>query len=190
MSKWQQAIYDRTAADILARTAKAFFNVADWVRIYGNTEQVNAFVRLMTGLDVALTPLTAPVATSFPDVSEINSLIENIDRLRAAVPLPSGLGLVALKHDYVAGPGAEAPDYEDVNDWERDLLLVRDLLVKAADRLVWCGVGAAGQPRTWQNRFRIWPHYVPAADTPVRRPRTGLAVSGSGYGRQNSFRRY
>lgn len=189
MSKWQPAVTDRTQADILARTAKAFFNVSDWVRIYGNTEQVNAFVRLMTGLDVALTPLTAPVATSFPDVGEINSLIENIDLLRAAVPLPSGLGLVALKHDYVAGTGAEAPDYEDVNDWERDLELVRDCLAKVADYTVYCGVAAAGQPRHWQARYRRWAWVQPAA-SPVRRARAGPATCGAGITRQNTWRKY
>jgi hypothetical protein len=188
MSKWRQAVFDRTEQDLVQRTAKAFLNVSDWLRIHGNTEQVQAFIRLMLSLDVELEPLTAPTVASFPSAGEINSLIENIDRLREAVSLPDGAGLVALRHNYVPGSGAEAPDYRAVNDWERDLWLVRDLLARALDYLVWPGVGNCGQPRFWQARFRAWPRYVKPVFVPKRMARCGVAFSGAPLARQNKWR--
>lgn len=189
MSRWIDPITDRTEADILNRTAKAFINIADWLRIYGNSLQAQAAVRVLMALEVELSELPTPAITDFPDVDEINSLIENIDLLREAACLPSATGIVALKHDYLAGPGAVAPYYKDVNDWEKDLEIIRDALVRAVDYLVYCGVAAVGQPRFWQNRFRRW-EFVPEAASPVRSPRCGLAISGSGMTRQNLFRRY
>lgn len=189
MSRWSTPITDRSDADILARTAKAFINVVDWLRIYNNSQQAHEIVSVLLGLDVAFSALTEPVITDFPDVDDINTLIENIDLLREAASLPSATGIETLKYDYLAGAGAVAPYYEDVNDWERDLLLIRDMLVTAADYQVYCGVAAVGQPRHWQNRYRRWT-FVPEAASPVRRPRCGLVVSGTGMTRQNLFRRY
>ncbi len=154
MPSWVTPITDRTELDILGRTAKAFLNVADWVRIDGNTQVVRDEINTILAMSVTITPLTAPVITDFPDVADINTLIENIDILRVAACLPVGTGIVSLKHDYQAGPGAVAPYYEDVNDWEGDLLLLHTLLPYAADYFVRCGVANCGQARFWQARFR------------------------------------
>ena len=187
---WLEPITDRTADDIVNRTAKAFLNVADWLRIRGNTLQAQAVVNILMGLNVQVSDLASPAITTWPSASEINDLIGDIDTLREAAHLPASTGLVELKHDYLAGAGAVAPDYTDVNDWEQDLLLVRDGLAQAASYLVYCGVSGCGQARYWQARFRAWPGYVPPAASPVRRPLAGIAVAGSGYLRQNKFRRY
>ena len=189
MTKWTPAVYDRTAQDLVDRTAKAFLNIADWMRLSGNTEYVAAFIRVMTGLNVPLDPVITPTVTHFPSADELNALIGNIDALREAAYLPAGTGIVPLKHDYTAGAGGQSPNYEAVNAWERDLQLVRDCLAAASDYLVYAGVAAVGQPRSWQNQFRRW-EWVPDAASPVRRPRTGIAVAGAGYTRQNEFRRY
>jgi hypothetical protein len=189
MLNWIAPITDRTRDDLQARTAKAFLNVSDWLRIYGNTILDQRAVQAIIGLNAVLTSLTQPAITEFPSVVDINTLIENIDLLREATCLPASLGLVALKHDYIAGSGAEAPNYEDVNDWERDILLIRDQLLILADYLVYCGVANCGQTRLWQNQFRRW-IYVQDALSPVRLGRCGVAITGSGLTRQNYFRRY
>jgi hypothetical protein len=151
---WTEPITDRTLTDIQTRTAKAFLNVSDWVRIDGNTSEVQAQILALLGATVSLNDLTEPTITQFPDVAEINTLIENIGALQAGACLPTGTGIIALKHDYVAGNGAVAPDYQAVNAWETNLKLIHDLLPNAADYTVHCGVATAGQPRFWQARFR------------------------------------
>ncbi len=153
-SSWVTPITDRSAADILDRTSKAFFNIADWVRINGNTEVVRALVE--TALSLSITPhtLTEPTTTVFPSAEDINHLIDNIDMLREAACLPDSL-IVPLKHDWLEGILSDAPDYLDVNDWENDLLVIWSLLPAAADYFVYCGVAACGQPRFWQNQFRM-----------------------------------
>lgn len=189
MSKWQKPITDRTATDILNRTSKAFFNIADWLRIHGNTEQVRLLLRLVTGIE-AVKPDAVTISTStFVSADAINDLVKTIDDLRQSVKLPPIDGIKPLRYDYIAGAGGTSPTYLDVNDWERDLELVRDCLIKIADYIVYCGVAAAGQPRHWQARYRRWAWVQPAAE-PVRRPRTGLAICGTGMTRQNTWRKY
>lgn len=190
MSRWQTPIIDRTAADILARTAKAFLNVADWIRINGNTDQVRVLMSVMLLMDVTLTDLETPAITDFPTATDINTLIENIDLLRQNSQLPTISGLIALKYDWQSGAGAQAPDYNRVNEWELDLLLLRDMLVNAANYLVYSGVSNVGQQRFWQVRFRTWPSYAQPAVAPVRYARAGLADCGAGLLRNNSWRRY
>jgi hypothetical protein len=187
---WNSAIYDRTQLDLLLRTQKAFLNVSDWLRITGNTEQIQAVVRVFLALDIPLTPITPPTLTTWPKVEDINQLIENIDALREAACLPVSAGVIPLKHDYLAGNGSVAPDYNAVNAWERDLFLIRAQLAAASDYRVSCGVANCGQPRFFQSRFRAYPAYVPVAASPVRVPRCGLALAGSSLTQQNSFRRY
>ncbi len=184
---WTSPITDRTLEDILQRTEKAFFNVSDWLRIYGNSQIVSILVNALLGLGVPFTELEPPAITHFPTADEINDLIANIDRLRQAAALPESSGVVPLKTDWQPGSGAAAPDYEDVNDWERDLDLIRSLLVEAMEYAIFCGVAAAGQPRYWQNRFRRWPHYVKPVDR-RRLPRAGVAAAGNGITRANRWR--
>jgi hypothetical protein len=190
MSRWIDAITDRTLTDILTRTAKAFINVSDWMRIYGNTEQVQAAIRLMLALEVPITELPEPVIAQFPDVADVNALIENIELLGQAACLPATIYSPLIKHDYVAGNGAVAPDYEDVNLWEQDLDTIRAMLARAVDQMVYCGVAGCGQERLWQARFRVWSGWVQPAASPVRSPRCGFVSCGSGLTRQNSWRKY
>lgn len=189
MPSWTDPVYDRTATDITNKTAKAFFNVSDWLRVYGNSELANALVELYTGLSVPFTTLAAPAITTFPSVTAINSLIQNIDNCRAAAYLPAATGIVALDYDFTEGPGGTAPDYTDVNAWEQDLKIIRDALTAAVDYRIYCGVAATGQARLYQNRWRRFP-WVQDAASPVRRPRGGVCASGQNMTRQNRFRRY
>jgi hypothetical protein len=151
---WVTPVTDRTAADVTARNAKAFLNVADWVRIDGNTTVVQAQILSLLGVTVTLTDLTAPAITDFPDVADINSLAENIDLLRIASGIPASTGMLEITHDYQAGPAATVPNYVTVNAWENDLLLIYTLLPKTVETFVYCGVAGCGQSHLWQARFR------------------------------------
>lgn len=151
---WVNPVYDRTAADIVNKTAKAYFNVSDWTRIYDNSLIARNNVQTQYGYSITFTTLTTPTTAIIPSASLINSLILNIERTRQASGLPLGLGLAVLKTNWPEGINAPAPDYEDVNDWERDLYLIYTYLPYAVGYAVACGVSRAGQPRFWQNKFR------------------------------------
>ena len=98
--------------------------------------------------------MTAPTTASIAGAAEINSLVQNIELARAASGLPIAIGLAALRYDWAEGVNAPAPDYEDVNDWERDLDLIYNNLARAVDYAVHAGTRTVGQARFWQNGFR------------------------------------
>ena len=145
-----QPITDRALTDIQHRTAKAFWNVADWQRLSTNTDLVSDGVYAYGGVSVALHTLTPPSVTTFPKSSDINQMIENIQRLRAG----AALDLPPLKHDYAPGLGAVAPDFHAANAWETALEQLYDAIPRAYAYRVPCGVAVTGQPRHWQSRFR------------------------------------
>jgi hypothetical protein len=183
---WDSPIYDRSITDITTPTSKGFFNVADWVRINGNTEIVNTLINVLKSLSITFDTLTPPTITTIPNIDDVNDFVDNIERIRAASGVPLATGLVALKNDYTSG--GIAPDYTTVNDWERDLKLLREYLVKYAYYSVYCGVGGCGQTRMWQVRFRMFPFAMPADS--IRSMRTGVGECGTGLTRLNKFRRY
>jgi hypothetical protein len=184
---WTSPVYDRTASDVAQRLPKGFFNIADWLRIHGNTEQVQAVVNVMLSLSIPVTALTPPTITTIPAVAEINAFIENIERLRAAACLPTATGAVALKYDYKGGNSADAPDFNAVNAWERDLELIRAGLAEAAEQVLTCGTFNCGSPRILQSGWRHWTGYVPEAVDYRRLIRSG-ATTGAGLTRQNRWR--
>jgi hypothetical protein len=153
---WVTPITDRVLSDVTSPTpgGKGYFNVADWERIDGNVDEIKAILDAADYLDIPLNILVTPDITTIPDVDDINDFIENIELLRQSACLPIGLGLVALKYDYIGGANYEAPDYEDVNDWENNLLIMYESIALAIDYQVHCGVAAVGQSRLWQNKFR------------------------------------
>ena len=185
--KWTDAIYDRTETDIDNRTPKAFFNVADWIRINGNTEIIHALVNVFVGVEIDMNEIEEPTVTHFPSASEINQFIENIENLRQTSSFSVSSGIVELNHNYLSGASAIAPDYEDVNDWERDLALLRDYLLYHANYSLYCGTFNCGQMRYWQNGFRYSPDVVKEEYDPKRYPRTGNTC-GAGILRQNKWR--
>lgn len=185
---WITPITDRVLADITNRTAKGFFNVVDWLRIDNNVKYVGTLISVLKGVGVDYTDLADPTTTTIPTAADINDFVENIEALRLASNLPTAFGMVALKTDYTSGESAETPDYEDVNDWENNLLILYNYLIKSAAYEVFCGVGEVGQVRFWQNRFRT-PFAQPSAPN-LRRPRCGVSTSGTGLQRQNKWRQY
>jgi hypothetical protein len=189
MSKYVAAIYDRVLADATNKTAKGLFNVSDWLRINNNTGVVEVLVEALLGISIPNTSLTPPVNGTWVTISPLNSLITNIENIRLASGLPAITGLVELKDDWLAGSSADAPDYTDVNDWERVLDLIFTYVPKVADYRIHCGVCTVGEPRFWQNRF-IRNQWVQDSATPVRRVRMNVGLCGAGLMRQNGFRRY
>lgn len=189
MTHYTTPIYDRTLADVESQTAKAFLNVVDWLRIYNNTEIVNEILNTLLSSTVTFDTVTEPTITTIPTVTQLNTLLANIERIRVAACLPTIEGVSAIASDWVAGSSEDAPTYLDVNEWEKVLDVVFSCLAPAADYTVYCGVGAVGQPRFYQHRFRRLVWVAPSA-TPIRTPRTNSAICGVGLMRQNGFRRY
>lgn len=186
---WIEPIFDRTLEDVTEETSKGFFNVVDWIRINGNTKFTNLLINKLKELNIVLDVLEEPTITSIPTVSDINRFVSNIERIRKASGVPLSTGLVKLKDDYTGGLAGLTPDYEDVNDWERDLEILRNYLLTSMGYIVYSGVARSGQSRLWQVRFRRWNLVLPVPN-PDRRPRTAVAISGTSLTRQNSFRRY
>ena len=182
-------ITDRTQADIDARTSKAFFNVADWVRIYGNAKQVHDLF-VVLGFSVPFNTLSTPTQVTIPSVHTFNSFLENIETLRVAAGLPVIPGLTEIKVDWLEGSSAESPDYLDANDWERVLDILYNNIGFTLDYVIYCGVANAGQPRFYQHRWRQFGGWVLPSLSPVRRPRTGIAIMGTRLMRQNKWRQY
>ena len=188
MTKFITPIYDRTLADISSRTPKAFFNVADWRRVYGNSQIVNDLLFILFGNDVDFDTLTEPVITTIPTVTAVNTMLENIERVRLACGLPTIAALGEIKTDWAEGSAADAPDYIDANQWEEIINAVFVGLGYSVEYLVYCGVANVGQPRFYQHRFRQFQGWVKPVIIPLRMPRTGVAAAGQSLLRQNRFR--
>lgn len=184
---WITSVTDRTITDIETLTDKAFFNVVDWIRINTNTTYVRTLINVLRSLNVPYNTVVEPSIVTRPTMTELNQFIENIDILRVLSGLPVASGIVALRTNYSDTISAISPDYEDVNDWERDLQLIKDLTIAISTYIVFCGVSNIGQPRFWQARFR---NMFVASVTNVRRLRVGVGQTGTGLMRQNNFRRY
>jgi hypothetical protein len=150
---WVTPITDRTQDDIDNLTSKGYFNISDWTRIDGNITVIKTMLDNNNYLDIPLNSLTAPTVTTIPEVTDINDLVENIVFLQQSACISSSL-LATLKYDYQSGANAIVPDFEDVNDWESNLLILYEAIPNAVTYRCRCGVFGSGQSRLWQNRFR------------------------------------
>lgn len=191
MTRYLTPITDRSQADIDALTSKAFFNVADWLRIYSNAQVAKALVEYLTDhLTIPFTAVTTPTTATIPSVNDLNALLANINRIRVESGLPDIPGLDTLNEAWLAGNNAASPDYTDANEWERVIDIIYNSMQASVEYQVYCGVAAVGQPRFYQHRFRQYPYWVQPAVSPVRTIRMGFAGSGVGMTRNNSWRRY
>lgn len=157
------AVTDRTQTDIDTRTSKAFFNVADWDRIEDNAIFVKDELITYSGAVIIFTGIaSAPAITSIPNVDDFNRLLENIEYLRQAaasvIPtLTDTAGFSAIAYDWEAGASKEAPDYTDVNQWERVIDLIHSQIAAETSlkfRYARTGIAMANSGLTWNNRFR------------------------------------
>jgi len=190
MSKYTTPITDRNNTDIATRTAKAFINILDWSRIYGNSHITKLLLDFLYGSSTVFTELTTPVITTIPTVTEINSLLANIERIRIVAALPTIAGLSEVKDDYIEGSSADAPDYVDANLWENVLDIVHSKVVLSAEYVIYCGLATVGQPRFYQHQWRQFAGWVGVSGSPVRRARTNQAICNAGLKRNNGYRRY
>jgi hypothetical protein len=125
-------VTDRTALDIATLTSKAFWNVADWERVYGNSQLINSLASIMIDENIAFDILTTPTITTIPVVEDFNTFLANIERIRVAANsvFPVGVYIpgtsTEIKDDYEAGPQGASPKYTDTNLWESTLDAIWD----------------------------------------------------------------
>ncbi|RUM43299.1 MAG: hypothetical protein DSY80_05850 [Desulfocapsa sp.] len=128
---WITPITDRSAADIAAQNSKAFWNVADWVRVYNNAQETNAKLASEFGASITLDTLATPTTTTIQNITEMNVIPKNIELMRSwvvnnTVFYPAELD-TEIKDDYSAGQSETAPNYVNVNRWENHLYLMYNL---------------------------------------------------------------
>lgn len=138
-------ITDRTQADIAARNSKAFFNVVDWIRIYGNSSETNTVLTAALGAMASFVTISAVVNTDIPTVAEINIFLANIERMRYALKdssVANDVDFIEIKDDYVEGQNKIAPNFINVNSWEKVIDIIYQLFKApyTVDRAPICSV--------------------------------------------------
>jgi hypothetical protein len=113
------AVTDRAASDVTTPTSKGYFNVADWTRIYRNAQLAASVAEYVLSTSIVFNEVTViPTTLTIPSVTDFNTLLANIERLRLAVVAHITSLVNTVKNDWVAGAGEQAPSYTDVNLWE------------------------------------------------------------------------
>jgi len=111
-------ITDRSAVDLAAKNSKAYFNVADWTRIYRNAQLVNSLVEISVGTPNSFPAIGTKTTAAIPLVTDFNSLLLSIENFRTASAPIEAVAPTAIKNDWIAGAGQPVPKYTDVNLWE------------------------------------------------------------------------
>lgn len=189
MKYMSPAVYDRSLDDLTNKTAKAYFNVVDWIRIHNNAEFINILISFLLKMDIAFDEEVAPTINTIPTADDLNRLIGNIERIRATNNLPEITGLAELKVNWGSGSASAAPDYLDANSWEWAIEVLLNKVPIMVEYVCYCGVASVGQISIYQKRFRQY-RWVEDLPTPYRRARLGNAACGIGLTRNNTFRRY
>jgi hypothetical protein len=187
--KYINPIFDRTADDVTNKTAKAYFNLVDWLRVYNNAEVINIIISFLLRMDITFNAVGTPSIATIPSVTDLNTLLANIERIRATRNLPEITGLAEIKANWGSGSASISPDYLDANFWEFAIDKLLDAVPSLIEYTVYCGVATAGQLPFYQKHFRQF-QWVRDAESPVRRARTGTSTCGTGLTRNNLFRRY
>lgn len=126
-------ITDRDAADIAAQNSKAFWNVADWTRVYDNSSATNTHINSEFGASIPFYACTTPTNTTIPTVADFNEFLANIERIRVwvvanVVYYPSALD-TGIEDSYTAGQSETSPNYTNANRWESHLDLMYNLVL-------------------------------------------------------------
>lgn len=118
-------VTDRAPADIVALNSKAYWNVADWERVYNNSYLTSALASIMLDTPIAFTLLTAPTIATIPAVADFNTLLTNIENARIAMIalLPA---LTEIKDNWQAGANVQVPNYTHANQWETTIDAIWD----------------------------------------------------------------
>lgn len=140
-------VYNRTLTDVQTRTSKGLFNVADWNRIYGNTQYVSNDLLTLVGLIVIAPTIATPTTSSIPQVADFNSVLACIEAMRVQMTTYYAAVISAITTlTYIAGAGEKAPDYLAVNQWEYCLDQIKVLVesfAALAEKVI-CGVATCG----------------------------------------------
>jgi len=155
-------IYDRVLSDITNKTAKGYFNVLDWERVYNNVELLHILEVLILTSGTTFNAIATPTMSTIPTSVDINTLLENLEAIRIEFA-PAPVGPVVLKTDW---GGQQSPTYKEVNDWERNIVLLLAYII---------------------DGYTDW---IPDSGSPVRRTRTDVGICGVGLTRNNGWRRY
>ena len=114
-------VTDRTQADVSSQTAKAYFEVADWNRVYGNSIVLYNIV-VSAGGSITFDTVGVPTTATVPTKTELNDMLSNINNIRtwvnANLIVPSDTRNVALNEAWGEGQAALAANFLDVNRWE------------------------------------------------------------------------
>lgn len=135
-------IYDRTEADLLNKTDKAYYNYTDINRIEEWCEYLaNKLNNYNYTVDIIVK--TNWAMTDFPTVSEMERIRGNIDILKeryfAFTEVPDNLNFMGI---------------EKANAIEKILEEINVILKNMENYFVHSGVASCGQGRLWQQRFR------------------------------------
>ena len=129
-------VTDRTISDIINKTAKGYFNKADWTRIYGNSGELNSLIDTKLGDTITFNSVTVPDIDGAPEdiLDLLNTTLANITRMRTEL-LASFLlditGALDITDDWVAGDTEISPDYTDVNEWEETIDIMYNAVTDA-----------------------------------------------------------
>lgn len=126
-------VYDRTQSDIAAQNSKAFLNYTDWIRIYDNAEWVNGLFTSEIGYSLQFDELTDPTTASIPAKTFLNTLLENIERMRywSNAYLSDYINdplFVEIKDDWDEGHAVASPNFTHVNSWEKVIDIMFNVL--------------------------------------------------------------
>jgi len=108
-------------------SAASHFNVADWTRIYRNSQLASSLAGIMLGTPIQFDAIVLPTTTTNPTtaLAMLNTILANIERMRLAMValIPT---LTEVKDDWTAGAGTISPSYTHANQWETTIDAVWD----------------------------------------------------------------
>lgn len=127
-------------------TASDYYNYTDINRVAGNIQYMADLLR-DSGYEINLLPFAPDFTQStLPYLQLINTLEENLERLRLAIPLEPRDYLAARQWYHTADERYERnPMYPDANRWEENIELLRKILVSLREDWLSCGTFFSGE---------------------------------------------
>ncbi len=126
---WETPVYDRTAADIANKTAKAYRNASDVNRLEGNCEELAALL----GVSITTDNWTRE---DLPDESEFARILQNIQDLRDAY---------YIRTDTPSTPAVPLTTYQKMNAAEKILADLYAIYNENLEAIVYAGEAYLGE---------------------------------------------
>ncbi len=126
-------------------TANDHYNYIDINRVAGNIQYMADLLR-DSGYEIDLLPFEPDFTlSSLPYLQVINNLEDDLERLRLAVPLEPRDYLAARRWYRTDDPSYDRnPMYLDANRWEKNIELLRKILVSLREDWLSCGTFFSG----------------------------------------------